>query len=557
MTNNDAKQRIPSSGNNVNQFVGRDCCFLALLTALYSVFYVYRLGFYWDDWYILKLFHFSDDQSMSGLLRQLAMGFPDTVARPVQAIHLAILYRVFGLTPLGYHLVNTLTFCLGVCVFYLALRELTGRRVTSLSTITLFGLLPHYSTDRFWYATFNGNISMVFYFLSLSCNVREVTTGKRSVWKWKTMTAVSLVCSCLAYEVFMPLFLLNPIVCEIKRRHLKLSGARVSGRPVGPLLSFLLNPALLAIISIFKARASPRLSGGLGLWLVHDGFQASLDLTARAYLIKLPRILWSIFTKYWDGTAVFLAFLVFAIVASYLRGAARRSQELRVRSLLLICIVLGSTVIAGMSYAYLYSYYGIDVGGNNRVAIAAAAPVAISWIRLAQLISRYAAGAVMQKYVFSVIVGLLCGAGCLITNCVALFWIDGAQKQYEIMSDLKRALPAPPKGSSILLEGLCWTGQGLIFESGLDVRGALPLLYEDKTIRSELVRPWLKATPEGVQAGKDAVHSFQSLYFYDVLNKEADRVMDETQAIAYIEKATQDDVQGCMTSKFGTDLPVW
>jgi len=92
------------------------------------------------------------------------MGFPDTVARPVQAIHLAILYRVFGLTPLGYHLVNTLTFCLGVCVFYLALRELTGRRVTSLSTITLFGLLPHYSTDRFWYATFNGNISMVFLF---------------------------------------------------------------------------------------------------------------------------------------------------------------------------------------------------------------------------------------------------------------------------------------------------------------------------------------------------------------------------------------------------------
>jgi hypothetical protein len=52
----------PSRGSGA-----RDCCFLAVVTLLSSVFYVSRLGFYWDDWFVLRIFHFSTDQSANGV----------------------------------------------------------------------------------------------------------------------------------------------------------------------------------------------------------------------------------------------------------------------------------------------------------------------------------------------------------------------------------------------------------------------------------------------------------------------------------------------------------
>ena len=174
MRNEGAKDRNLVT-DAIPNYAGRDCCFLALVTILSSAFFVSRIGFYWDDWQLLKILHFSDDQSLIGLVRSLFGGWPELMARPVQALHFAILYKPFGLRPLGYHLANTATFFLGLCAFYIALRSLTERRLMSLATTVIYGLLPHYSTDRFWYATFNANVSMVFYFLSLYCDVSLLT----------------------------------------------------------------------------------------------------------------------------------------------------------------------------------------------------------------------------------------------------------------------------------------------------------------------------------------------------------------------------------------------
>src|SRR4029453_2598788 len=116
---------------------------------------------------------------------------------------------------------NTTILFLGVSVFYFALLALTGRRLMSLATAAIYGVLPHYTTDRFWYANFCANLSMVFYFLSLYWDVKFLRFQGSRMWQWKTAASLSLVTSSLSYEVFMPLFLVNPVLIALKRRQLK------------------------------------------------------------------------------------------------------------------------------------------------------------------------------------------------------------------------------------------------------------------------------------------------------------------------------------------------
>src|SRR5215510_2979246 len=103
----------------------RDCCFLAITTILSSIFYISRIGFYWDDWLVLKIFHFSHDQSVIGLTRSVFAEWPEMKSRPLQALQWAVLYPLFGQTPLGYHIVSTAALLAGVCMFFSSRRRHT------------------------------------------------------------------------------------------------------------------------------------------------------------------------------------------------------------------------------------------------------------------------------------------------------------------------------------------------------------------------------------------------------------------------------------------------
>src|SRR5438552_4082201 len=132
----------------------RDSLFLSVILGLSVVLYAGRLGFYADDWKFLETLTFSTDQSLPGLFRTFYTESETVWMRPVQAIEQAILYWFFGLRPLGYHLVNSTVLLSGVLLFYWVLRELNCERWLALSLPAVYGLLPHYSTDRVWMATF-------------------------------------------------------------------------------------------------------------------------------------------------------------------------------------------------------------------------------------------------------------------------------------------------------------------------------------------------------------------------------------------------------------------
>ena len=352
------------------------------------------------------------------------------------------------------------------------------------------------------------------------------------------------------------------MLIALKRRQLKTSGHQVAWSRTGSALFYLVNPVLLALIAFFKGRTSTRVpgSGEYGWWLIDNALTASVDLTLGAYGFNLPHILWTISTKYWNWSSFFIALTLVVVIAWYLIHVTRTSGEPLPRVTTLTFLVFASALVSGMSYAYLYSYYGVDTGVNNRVAVAAAVGVAISWASLAGLLSRALPrlATASSNHAFCVLIALLCGCGCLINNSISEFWVKASEKQHEILVDMKEDFGTVPPGSSIMLSGLCaWVGPGIIFEADWDTTGALAILYQDDTVKGDLMRSWVKVTEQGIQPKGDTIHSFASLYVYDVRSREVHRISDETTASYYVEKSTRDDVNGCLTSGYGTGLPIW
>jgi hypothetical protein len=142
----------------------RDCIFLTVTVLISCALYIQGLGFYSDDWVFLQLLGSAKDRSFSGLLQALYDGDLVIRQRPLQVLQFTALYRLFGLQPFGYHLVNAGLLVLAAMLFYLALRELRLPHLLALSIPLGYALLPHYSTDRFWISVFQATLSMDLYF---------------------------------------------------------------------------------------------------------------------------------------------------------------------------------------------------------------------------------------------------------------------------------------------------------------------------------------------------------------------------------------------------------
>ena len=538
----------------------QDCSFVALIIILSSILYVPRLGFYSDDWNFLRIFYFSTDQSLSGLIRSLFLADSNTLARPIQALYAAVLYLLFELTPTGYHAVNTAVFFSGLCAFYLVLRAITANRLITLAVTLVYGLLPHYSTDRFWYASFQANLSMSLYFASLYCDLQKLASRRPSIWYWQMLASLSLIVSTLAYEVFMPLFLINPLLLALKQRQLETTGKAVTQSWGELAMIYLGNPMILMLIVIFKTEVSSR-AGSVGWSIINDAFASSVSLTFGAYGLRLPHVLLTIAMNYWNWPVFVVTLILAAMILWYLAQAARRSNsQLPLDSVLSMLVFLGM-LGSGVSYGYFYSYFKVGTGINNRVAIAATVGVALSLVTITGLLSRILFRRHTSKHVFNVSIAFICGCGCLINNTIASFWIDASKKQQQILGDISQHLTTPAPGSFIMLGGFCpWIGPGIVFETDWDVTGALALLYRDNTLKGDVIRPWMKVSEQGIQTKREkGMYSFSSLYVYDIRKKEVQRIPNAESALRYIDESAQDDKMECLANykAFGAGLPIW
>ena len=493
----------------------QDCLFLSVLVSLSVVPYAWDLGFYSDDWSFLAIYSLAEDQSLLGLFRSHYDSW--TQMRPGQIFYQASLYWLFGTDPLGYHLVNAAVLALSIVFVYLVLRELGQSRLLAVAIPALYGMLPHYSTDRFWPATSQITLAMLFYFLSVYADLRTTRSRSFHLWLWKTLSLSSLVGSILAYELTIPLFLFSPLIVSYvyQRRWTSVQQKRPSILKLTALISshWLMLMGLIA----FKLLTTVRL-GHYGLieqitWFgqfIREAFVVGYGW----YGLGLPATVFTLFRDYPDWRAFAVTGVFGLLLFWYLQRVGGQFDAISWTSWLRL--IGGGLAVFGLGYAIFLTnrnvHVGVTTGIGNRIAIAAAIGVALSLVGAFGWISDIWTSIRTRRLCFCALVTVFCMSGFLINNGVASFWITAYEKQQVVLADIKREFPTLDAGTRFILDGVCpYVGPAVVFESSWDLQGALRLLYRDDTISANVVKPGLALNERGLTS---SIYGFQDHYSY-------------------------------------------
>ncbi len=518
--------------------------------------YVTGLGFYSDDWFFFERFSLAEGEGLIDLFR--AGITPNTFMRPVQVFYLALLYKIFGFNPLPYHLINATVLIGGGLFFYLTLRKLTVGRLAALGAALVFLTLPHYSTDRFWYSAFQANLCMACYFLSLFADVNALYGGGWRRGLWKVASLMSIVVGTLAYEVFLPLFLLNPLVVwwfGRKEGLLRTNGARKWRERFALFGS---NVLTVFLVALFKASVTVRRPTELDempaqiRWFARFLVKA-FRTTFGTYGVDLPVIWKRILTSYFDERLLAVAIGVMGMVFVYLffvRGKVAASFGNR-RSWLFLFGVGLFFFVAGYSL-FVTNRFGMitPTGIGNRVAIAAAVGVALAWAGGIGLFASIVRGT-MRHVVYAGLVAFLVGSGVLINGTLGRFWVEAYQKEQTVLARIEQRFPTWPDGAALILDGVCpYVGPAIVFESNWDLAGALRVHYHDPAIRADVVTRNLSVDEEGVSTLlyghiKARYPYGESLLLYNFAQDRLYRLNSAASAQAYFEAHPPGVSNGC------------
>lgn len=481
-----------------------DSLFLTAIVLLSSAPYVAGLGLYSDDWAILATM-----ADAAGSWRQLfAAVLPiEMDTRPVQALVLASLFALFGTEPLGYHIFNALVLAGTVVLFHLSLRRIGFARAPAVLIPLIFGLLPHYVTDRVWIAAFQANVSVLLYFVSLYADLRFLRGRGAGAWAWKALGSIALAASVLAYEVTAPLLLLNVLVLG----WLAYTGyPRAEARPV--LAGIASNILVLAAAIGYKLSTTVRadVSGGY-VYRVLRIVREAVPVHFGELGVGLPLRVAQVLRVGPDVAVAVTAVVIGGVAAFWLHRALDRAEQQGERAMSWPAVVLLGAMLFFAGYGVTLMTWEIGfhaTGANNRTAIAAAIGVSFVFAgaigSLAGLLPRRAG-----RVTFVGLLGLLATSCALITGTVARLWVEADRVQEAVIAAIHDHFPELPPGSTLLLDGLCpYVGPAPVFATGWDVTGMLRLEYPGSDPSGDVIKPNSEATP----------HGLRTILFDDVIN---------------------------------------
>ena len=473
----------------------RDASFLALVATLPALFYLWRLGFYLDDYYELELMKTSHDQSLWGLFHALLSGDPKSHLRPVEYFGLAVLYRLFGTDPLPYHIVLAVLVPLCAVAAYLVLRELRQPRFLALGVPLLFAAAPHYSSDRFWVVAYSPTLSLTLYLISLYCGLRAFETEGRDQVGWVVGAIALMFASIFMYEIALPLFVVTALYFWYRWRTSDRPGRSV------PVIAYASALALTIVVKIALAlwvgtETSYSIGGYQGGLAHHTAYMVSgaVKVNFVTYGFGLPYVLgWIVDHRFsWGvlGASALVALLTFFYLtrgvrhlelAPFRRGLRWPAWlELVGAGLLLVVLGYAQFVVTG-------EIYFTSVGIDNRVNIVAALGIAVLVIGLL-LRATGLARPERRGTIFSVVVAALAGTGVFVTNTIAGYWGSAYSRQKDVVERLEQTLPPNPAHRTVLLDGICpEIGPGIIFLGHYDLAGALSTVYRDTTIKADVM----------------------------------------------------------------------
>lgn len=554
---NTAAQNFLNKSQPTTSHPFKDIFFLITIVLLSAMLYVGKIGFYSDDWSFLSSFNLNRDQSIFGLIEVAST--PNTFMRPMQNIYDAILYKFFGLNPMGYQITNTLVFMAIIVLFYLILRLMKMPRIATVSIPLVYSLLPHYATDRFWYAAFQVNLSMMFYFLSLYSGLKAFTLSARKVIMWKILSLSSLIASVLSYEVAIPLILLNILLfgtaTEIKRRNKENIGLNHT-------VFIAINFIVMIYLLIFKLFTTTRL--GI-LNYPKDLIQIITSIFHVNYFtlgINLPNMWAQSIRWYSNPSIIAIALIIYVVVCFYLYSIVNNPKEIFpsskwMRTLTILSIptfILGYAIFFGNNKVG-FSPTGID----NRVTIAAAIGVACTIIGCVGWLSKFFSQTI-AKLVFCTTIAFICSGGFITINALSLFWQNAYTQQQIVLDDIQAHFPYIPRNTTLILDGVCpYDGPAIVFESQWDLRGALQIIYNDTTLKADIVSPRLKVSDTGISTQIytfPSTYEYENLVIYNYKQKKKFPISDAQAANKYFEQYNRDKNNFCPDSSAGNGVDI-
>jgi hypothetical protein len=486
----------------------RDSLFVFLIVVGSAAPYLGGLGFHSDDWAFLADMSGSREPTIRAAFGALYRD--DMRMRPVQILVLAVLFRLFKLEPLGYHVVNTALLGAGAVLCYLVCRELGIWRHLALAVALVFSVLPHYSTDRLWVATIQVTLSMSLYLLSLHADLRATRSTSTGSWGWRVLALVAMVTSVLAYEVVLPFFLLNPVLAAVQgRRAVRAEGGPVPAAVRLPTLLATTGLVLLPVLLWKLEAAAPRLASlTFSQKVASFGrlLRGSVAVSYGEYGIRLPLVVVRILRDYPSVTVSVTALAVTLIVFLYVWWVMREAGHHQGRSLAAAAVALvgaGFTIffLGHVVFFYTQNADYSPTGISNRVAIAATLGVALGWVGALVAVLAPITRERLRNAAFAGGVAAAAGVSVLIVDTIGMFWVEAYRQEQHVLHEIRRAFPQLPPGTTLILDGVCpYVGPATVFDASWDLAGALRIMYGDNTIRADIVTPNLRVEETGLKA---------------------------------------------------------
>jgi hypothetical protein len=180
--------------------------FLALLELLTFGQIVGKIGFYLDDWNMLRQLHFGP-QSLMPMLSSYFMGDPKIMPRPVELLHFVAMFVTFGLKPVGYHILNGIMEVATAWLSYVVVHRISaGNKTLALISSAIFLLYPIHDSTHYWIVASSCTLSLLCYMISLWWQIEGVAKSS----KWLLAAGyLSFAISIFNYECYLPLFPIN------------------------------------------------------------------------------------------------------------------------------------------------------------------------------------------------------------------------------------------------------------------------------------------------------------------------------------------------------------
>jgi hypothetical protein len=481
-----------------------DAALLAAVQAVTVGAFVARLGFSSDDWWFLARMDAAASDGLLDLYR--AAQSPFHAMRPLFIGLLALLFKLFGLHPLGYHLVNAgLLWASALGLYAVARRFLP--RTKALALALVFLVLPEYGTVRYWMTAAPLTLSLALFTFSVYAELRAVEAEGEDPARvrvgWKALSMAALVAGNLAYELFLPLALVNVLLSEaLLRRRAPALRPVVTARVV----SHACTAAVVVAIAAFKWATTVRL-GPLDLPERLGGFGELLAISARIavfdYGLGLPKRVarLAVLGSSWLPALGALAAGLLA-GASLLRIAGERPPVAQDRGPALRLIAAGGLVFM-LGYAIFLTNANAQVtttGIGNRIAMASSLGAAMAGVGAIDLVTGWIRSPRGRTLAFASLVGAACAGWVFIVQALARYWTEAPRHQERIVQAIQQRWPTLPPGTTLLLDGSCpYLGPAIVFESNWDLASALQIRYGDPSLKADVASAHLRVEDGGLR----------------------------------------------------------